>query len=216
MACADEHLWSALRTTISRDTWGRPQNISRVQASSATGPGTAASSAPSTAPSTARPFSNTTAPATSPPARTRRRHRLRLWQPSMSTNKVARTYDSRNRLLTVDYPGGTDQDITQTWWPNGRFTPRTAAASTARTTTNRRGLLTFERSRSMAQPHEIDYAYNTRGQPSALTYPDASSSTTRPTHGANRPRSARSPATSRTGRTAPSKASTTATASCIR
>ena len=26
-----------------------------------------------------------------------------------STNKVARTYDSRNRLLTVDYPGGTER-----------------------------------------------------------------------------------------------------------
>ncbi len=92
-----------------------------------------------------------------------------------STNKVARSYDSRNRLLTVNYPGGTAENIVQTWWPNGLLHTANRGGINRTTNYNRRGLLTFETLAIDGDPYEIDYAYNTRGQLSTLTYPDASS-----------------------------------------
>jgi len=92
-----------------------------------------------------------------------------------ASNKVARTYDGRNRLLTVDYPGGADQDITQAWWPNNRLRTARRGAITREWNYNRRGLLTFERLSADGQTYQVDTDYNSRGQPSALTYPDGSS-----------------------------------------
>ena len=92
-----------------------------------------------------------------------------------ATNKVIRTYDNRNRLLTVDYPGGSDADIVQTWWPNGLLHTTDRGGIGRTYNYNRRGLLTFEQLVADGDTYEIDTAYNTRGQPSALTYPDATS-----------------------------------------
>ena len=92
-----------------------------------------------------------------------------------ATNKVARTYDSRNRLKTVDYPEGTQNDITQTWWPNGLLHTASRGGIGRTYNFNRRGLLTFETVAIDGDAYEIDTAYNTRGQPSLLTYPDATS-----------------------------------------
>ncbi|HEY6984704.1 MAG TPA: hypothetical protein VH375_01370, partial [Rhodanobacteraceae bacterium] len=90
-----------------------------------------------------------------------------------ATNKVARSYDHRNRLLTVDYPGSTDEDIVQTWWPNGIRHTASRGGMTRTSNYNRRGLLTFETVAIDGDPYEIDTAYNTRGQIATLTYPDA-------------------------------------------
>ncbi|MGE5183006.1 MAG: RHS repeat domain-containing protein, partial [Acidobacteriota bacterium] len=92
-----------------------------------------------------------------------------------ATNQVARTYDNRNRLLTVDYPGGSDQDIVQTWWPTGQVKTASRGGLTRTSNYNRRGLLTFETLTIDGTPYEIDTAYNTRGQPTTLTYPDQTS-----------------------------------------
>jgi RHS repeat-associated protein len=91
-----------------------------------------------------------------------------------ATNKVTRTYDFRNRLLTVDYPGGTSQDIVQSWWPNSLVKTTTRGGIGRTTNYNRRGLLTYESVAVDGVPYEIDTAYNTRGQPTSLKYPDGS------------------------------------------
>ncbi len=89
------------------------------------------------------------------------------------SNKVARIYDNRNRLTSVIYPGGTDENIAQTWWPNSLRKTASRGGITRTTNYNRRGLLTYETLAIDGDPYEIDYAYNTRGQLSGLTYPDA-------------------------------------------
>ncbi|HEX5122959.1 MAG TPA: RHS repeat-associated core domain-containing protein, partial [Rhodanobacteraceae bacterium] len=88
------------------------------------------------------------------------------------SNKIARGYDNRNRLTSVAYPGGTDENIAQTWWPNGLVKTASRGGITRTTNYNRRGLLTYETLAIDGDPYEIDYAYNTRGQLSGLTYPD--------------------------------------------
>ena len=92
-----------------------------------------------------------------------------------ASNKVARSYDYRNRLLKVDFPNGSDQDITLTRWPNGPVKTATRGGITRTTNYNRRGLLTFEKISVDGATYEIDTDYNTRGQPNSLTYPDGSS-----------------------------------------
>jgi RHS repeat-associated protein len=89
-----------------------------------------------------------------------------------ASNKVARSYDFRNRLVKVDYPNGAIQDITLTRWPNGPVKTATRGGITRTTNYNRRGLLTFEKIAVDGATNENDTAYNTRGQPSSLTYPD--------------------------------------------
>lgn len=90
-----------------------------------------------------------------------------------ASNKIARVYDNRNRLTSVTYPGSTDENIAQTWWPNSLRKTASRGGITRTTNYNRRGLLTYETLAIDGDPYEIDYAYNTRGQLSGLTYPDA-------------------------------------------
>ncbi len=59
--------------------------------------------------------------------------------------------------------------------PSGHPHTRNRGGVNRTTNYNRRGLLTFETLAIDGDPYEIDYAYNTRGQLSTLTYPDASS-----------------------------------------
>jgi RHS repeat-associated protein len=92
-----------------------------------------------------------------------------------AANKVARTYDFRNRLLTVDYSGGSSEDITQSWWPNSLVKTATRGSVSRTTNYNRRGLLTYESVAVDGVPYEIDTTYNTRGQPASLKYPDGRS-----------------------------------------
>src|SRR6185312_1079610 len=89
------------------------------------------------------------------------------------SNKIARTYDNRIRLLSVSYPGGTEENITLSWWPSGLRKTATRGGITRTTNYDRRGLLTYEMLSIDGDPYEIEYAYNTRGQLSGLTYPDA-------------------------------------------
>ena len=67
------------------------------------------------------------------------------------------------------------EDLTQTSWPTGQVKTASRGDLTRTSNYNRRGLLTFETLTIDGTPYEIDTAYNARGQPAFLTYPDASS-----------------------------------------
>jgi RHS repeat-associated protein len=162
-------------TIVTRDTWGRPQSISRGSVKREWiwgGRFVCATYSPERGTTVLQRdgAGNVTASADIGPADAGCDYGA-----IDSTNKVARTYDNRNRLLTVNYPNGTDLDIAQTWWPNSRLHTANRGGINRTYNTNRRGLLTFETIAIDGDPYEIDYAYNTRGQLATLTYPDASS-----------------------------------------
>ena len=73
----------------------------------------------------------------------------------------------------MTYPGGTDENVAQSWWPNGLRKTASRGGISRTMNYNRRGLLTVETLAIDGAPYEIDNAYNTRGQLASTTYPDA-------------------------------------------
>ena len=90
--------------------------------------------------------------------------------------KTTRTYDARNRLLTIVTPGGT-ANVTTEYEPDGLVKALTAAnpGGVNVVTTysyNKRRLLTAETSTNGATLYTLGYGYNGNGHLGALTYPD--------------------------------------------
>lgn len=90
---------------------------------------------------------------------------------TISPQRVARTYDARNRVITVDYPAGTD-DITTTYEADGAVSSVTTGIATLEYDYNRRRLLTSERLVWNANDWLTGYAYTANGHAAVVTYPD--------------------------------------------
>lgn len=85
--------------------------------------------------------------------------------------KVVNTYDDRNRITLVNYPG-TAVDIATTYHPDGQVHTITAGASTLTYEYNRRRLLVSERSQLDTFDWLTTHAYTALGHLAATTYVD--------------------------------------------
>ncbi|MFO1494884.1 MAG: RHS repeat-associated core domain-containing protein [Lysobacterales bacterium] len=90
-----------------------------------------------------------------------------------AAERITRGYDTRNRLLSIDYPDAT-ADIQHTYHADGTLWTASRNGSVWTYQYNSLGLLKSEKLEYLAQTREFLHGYNTRGQPSSLTWPDAS------------------------------------------
>jgi RHS repeat-associated protein len=90
-----------------------------------------------------------------------------------AAERIVRDYDSRNRLQDINYPDST-ADIHHTYYPDGQLHTASRNGSLWTYQYNTLGLLKDETLEYAGQTRQFLHGYNTRGQSTSLTWPDAS------------------------------------------
>ena len=88
-----------------------------------------------------------------------------------TSERVSRTYDTRNRLELVNYPD-TTADISTTYYADGAVHTTSTGGSTLTYTYNKRRLLTSERLQVGSINWLTEHGYSVLGDPASITYPD--------------------------------------------
>ncbi|GAB2665385.1 RHS repeat domain-containing protein [Arenimonas aestuarii] len=87
-----------------------------------------------------------------------------------TSERILRSYDSRNRLTLVDYPDSTP-DVATTYTADGKVATISRAPTLLTYSYNKRGLLTFERLEYGSINWLTSHSYDTLGNLAASTYP---------------------------------------------
>ena len=88
-----------------------------------------------------------------------------------TSERVIRTYDTRNRLTLVNYPD-TTADISTTYYGDGAVNTTSTGGTTLTYTYNKRRLLTSERLQIGSINWLTQYGHSVLGDPATITYPD--------------------------------------------
>lgn len=86
------------------------------------------------------------------------------------SGKTQNTYDNRNRLTLVDYPGSA-VDVATSYYADGQVSTITAGTSVLTYQYNKRRLLTSERSQTPFLNWLVTHNYNSLGHEEYMTYP---------------------------------------------
>ena len=86
--------------------------------------------------------------------------------------RIQHSYDARNRLTRIDYPGTTTPAEIRTYYSDGALKTLTHGASEWRYFYNKRRLMTEETLYYNSAPYRHSYAYNALGHRASLTTPN--------------------------------------------